>query len=429
MCSLSLSGFNSFDDHQYVVHMPFEALQKRILDVQFDFSYKTPLHFLSYLEDQSLRDSYQVLKNKKDTPELKTVFVLGIGGANLGAQAIIDAFPKHESARSFVFLDTLYEGEEDEIRSITQSFKDPNEFLIIVISKSGKTIETVVNAKLLLSILEERFSTVKERIIVVTSKESPLHMWAHHHSITTSTIPQALTERFGLFSPVVIVPLLFSNLSLDDLYDGAKKALHDFTQVKKNTAPHVVRVATALDKRISNNIPTIIDFFFFNKNLEQVGKWSRQLFAESLGKSQTSLGQAFQKSITPTVSVGTTDLHSMLQLYLSQPEHRIAWFFNVESDHTNTIGDAKILHEILPKLSEETPEFILKVIYDSVIQTYTEHQLPYIESTLESVSEFDLGFHMMNEMLVVIILSELWNVNPYDQPHVEGYKFLIRKAL
>lgn len=57
---------------------------------------------------------------------------------------------KHESARSFVFLDTLYEGEEDEIRSITQSFKDPNEFLIIVISKSGKTIETVVNAKLLL---------------------------------------------------------------------------------------------------------------------------------------------------------------------------------------------------------------------------------------------------------------------------------------
>jgi glucose-6-phosphate isomerase len=119
----------------------------------------------------------------------------------------------------------------------------------------------------------------------------------------------------------------------------------------------------------------------------------------------------------------------MLQLYLSQPEHRIAWFFNVESDHTNTIGDAKILHEILPKLSEETPEFILKVIYDSVIQTYTEHQLPYIESTLESVSEFDLGFHMMNEMLVVIILSELWNVNPYDQPHVEGYKSLIRKAL
>jgi glucose-6-phosphate isomerase len=75
--------------------------------------------------------------------------------------------------------------------------------------------------------------------------------------------------------------------------------------------------AKILAKNIFDNYKRgleIIDFFFFNSELESLGKWCRQLIAESLSV------------LTPTVSLGPTDLHSMLELYLGGPRDRFTLF-------------------------------------------------------------------------------------------------------
>jgi len=58
----------------------------------------------------------------------------------------------------------------------------------------------------------------------------------------------------------------------------------------------------------------IFDLFLFSTDLESVGLWNRQLVAESLGKEFNLEGDRVNVGLTPTVSIGSTDLHSMAQL-------------------------------------------------------------------------------------------------------------------
>ncbi|MFK5284205.1 hypothetical protein ACI3PL_31965, partial [Lacticaseibacillus paracasei] len=61
------------------------------------------------------------------------------------------------------------------------------------------------------------------------------------------------------------------------------------------------------------------DTFVFNPELESLGKWYRQLLGESIGKEVAGAGDTGRVGIVPTVSVGSTDLHSVGQLYLGGP--------------------------------------------------------------------------------------------------------------
>ncbi len=55
----------------------------------------------------------------------------------------------------------------------------------------------------------------------------------------------------------------------------------------------------------------------------------RQLTSESLGKKFDLNKKLVEIGIMPTVSIGTTDLHSMAQLYLSGPRDKFTTFVNV----------------------------------------------------------------------------------------------------
>ena len=53
----------------------------------------------------------------------------------------------------------------------------------------------------------------------------------------------------------------------------------------------------------------------FSNSFEDYGKWLKQLTAESLSKKNSKL------KIIPMTSIGTTDLHSVSQLFYSHPEN------------------------------------------------------------------------------------------------------------
>ena len=90
---------------------------------------------------KSLTKSYQNSYKKKQLNRYKkssNYRVIGMGGSTLGTQTIYD-FLKHKIKKKFVFVNNLKDG---------QKKIDKKDFVNLIVSKSGNTIETIVNSNI-----------------------------------------------------------------------------------------------------------------------------------------------------------------------------------------------------------------------------------------------------------------------------------------
>ena len=92
---------------------------------------------------QSLKRNYQDFFKKKELKKYKSfknIRVIGMGGSSLGTEAIYD-FLKYKVTKNFTFINNL-----------NPKFKKENnkKMLNLIVSKSGNTIETIVNANILI---------------------------------------------------------------------------------------------------------------------------------------------------------------------------------------------------------------------------------------------------------------------------------------
>ena len=159
-----------------------------------------------------------------------------------------------------------------------------------------------------------------------------------------------------------------------------------------------------MQKKIS-----LLNEFYFAPELESLGKWYRQLVGESLGKSH-------DVGITPIVSIGSTDLHSMAQLYFGGPRDKFTNLIRVENEQ-GTAALAKSFFKIM------------NAIYGGVRAAYIKNQLPFTEIIFEDISEHTLGAYMQFKTMEIMYLGRLMDVNAFDQPAVEDYKEETRKLL
>ena len=149
----------------------------------------------------------------------------------------------------------------------------------------------------------------------------------------------------------------------------------------------------------------IHDSFFFDSAFETVGKWYRQLMAESLGKDG--------KGIMPTVSMGTVDLHSMAQLYFAGPHIRYTTFFPAVID---TTSNHRMAH-------------VQEVIFQGVQAAYAKAGLPFTTIKGLAKKEETIGALLQLKMIEIVYLGYLMQVNAFDQPQVELYKQEVRRLM
>ena len=91
---------------------------------------------------KSLSKNYQNSYKKKRLNKYKqssNYRVIGMGGSTLGTQAIYD-FLKHKIKKNFIFIDNL----------LNKQKKEKKNFINLIVSKSGNTIETIVNSNILI---------------------------------------------------------------------------------------------------------------------------------------------------------------------------------------------------------------------------------------------------------------------------------------
>ena len=90
---------------------------------------------------QSLKKNYQDFFKKKELKKYKSfknIRVIGMGGSSLGTQAIYD-FLKYKIKRNFIFINNL---------SPKLKKENNKKMLNLIVSKSGNTIETIVNTNI-----------------------------------------------------------------------------------------------------------------------------------------------------------------------------------------------------------------------------------------------------------------------------------------
>ncbi len=402
-----------------------QAFRNRLEDLiqKRDFSSEY-VSFLLPTEKNILEESKKLAKEFSD---FENIAIIGIGGSNLGTAAIYDALNKsiesHIPRKWVYFFDTT----DTEytlttlIDKVEKKLIADEKIILTVISKSGTTTETIALASTIYNILIPKYEKHVE-IVTISDEDSKMDRLALSKWWKNLHIPKMVGGRYSVFSNVGIFPLTFMGLDTDELIEWARQSLEDFL---KNPESHKsTEVATGVYKDFPQR--NLFQHWFFSKKLENLGKWYRQLLAESVGKERmgrTSVG------ITPTVAIGTIDLHSVAQLEIAHSEDRsIAIIETKQSSDEHIIGASPFL-DIIPDIRGKSFEKIMKSGAEWFRSALLSRNVPVYSYVLSTDTPYDIGYWLQTKMIEVALIWYFFDVNPFDQPNVEEYKIGMRNAL
>ncbi len=357
---------------------------------------------------------------KRLHPQL--IVVVGIGGSNLGTMAVQEAllgknWNLHNTPR-ILYADTV---DPDSLQVIIEEMQNVlrqgQQILLNVITKSGSTTETIANFEVLINVLKKHRKDAEKYVVVTTEKNSKLWNLAVKNNFSALEIPQNVGGRYSVFSPVGLFPLGLLGINLKELLDGAAemrgKCLADYN---KNIA--AIGASLLFNHSKERNI---YDTWLFATDFESLGIWHRHLLAESCGKDG--------KGLTPTVSIGSTDLHSMAQLDLAGPQDKFTNFVFTHFDNTLKVPYYPEYGALVPDLQKKELNHIMHAIKSGTMMAYKKGKRPYTETRLDGKNAASIGAFMQLKMMETILFAKLLGVNAFDQPAVEMYKKETRRLL
>ena len=379
--------------------------EKKIIDTVSN------LPALNIIFDQNkLAETKKIIENYKLNK--KKIILFGTGGSNLGARSLYNI--NNNKKINIEFYDNVDPYTFDKFFE-NIDFKTTG---FIIISKSGSTPETLAQFASLyqLALQKNNIEELLSNILIITEfKESPLYKISKEKKCLVLEHDNEIGGRYSIFSNVGIVPAILSGINVSELYNGAKEI---FNNIEKNSALDLSKYLCGdKQKQFTSNV-----IMTYSDNLYFFGKWYLQLWAESIGKNK--------KGITALHSIGTTDQHSQLQLYLDGPNDKFFTF--ITTNHINK--GPKLNNDIFE--NTEIDYFQNKKIGDlmdaeqkATIETFRINKFSFREIFLPKVDEINIGKLLSLSMIETIAACIYLDVNPFDQPAVEQGKTLAKKYL
>jgi glucose-6-phosphate isomerase len=408
---------------------------ERIKEAIAGGGYHTPYASVNLLADEQLMQSVLALAQEKKALRPTALVVIGIGGSNLGTQAVHQAlygtfYNEQEPEIKVYFADTVdTDYIYDIILLIEQELEKDHNIILNVISKSGSTTETIANFELFLHLLKQAKKVDYQKYIVVTTDEgSRLWNFAQQEGCACLAIPEQVGGRYSVFSAVGLFPLALLGVDIAALRDGARSMLSGCTYDDIFNNPAALSAAILYTHYQAG--VNIHDTFLFSVDFEGLGKWYRQLMGESIGKEITKDGQQMHVGITPTVSLGSTDLHSVAQLYLGGPYDKLTTFVSVEKNKSNVVlPQLERFENLVAKIQGKSLSSIMDAIEQGVRTAYYKNKRPFVSVVLPEKSAYSVGQFLQFKMIEMMYLGYMLGVNPFNQPQVELYKKETRKIL
>lgn len=418
-CSLQ---HNCLLDYQERIQPELKAM-KQALQTNYEDSRAS----LCLLDDDKMIEDINTLISEKQQLNPTHLVVVGIGGSNLGTIAVQEAvLGKHynstNSKPKIHYADTV---DTDHLSTIIHTLKTAlqnNENVIInAVSKSGGTTETLANFQILLDVLKSYRDNYQDYIVITTDKDSKFYHLAQQEEFSILEIPKKVGGRFSVFSAVGLFALGMIGINIQALLAGAKTARDQ--GLKENINDNPSALSAALIYHYAHEGAVIHDTFIFSNTLESIGKWYRQLMGESIGKEYDISGNHVNCGITPTVSIGSTDLHSMAQLYLAGPHDKFTTFLRIDNNNTTlTVPPNPTYEHLVDNIQGTSLSHIMDAILTGTQQAYLKGNRSFVEISISDKSETSIGHLLQMKMMEMMYLGFLLEVNPFDQPNVEAYK-------
>ena len=347
---------------------------------------------------QSLSKNYKDKFNKSFLNKIKknkNYRLLGMGGSTLGSQAIYQFF-ENTVKNNFEFIDNL------------QSKKNINKkkYTNLIISKSGNTIETIVNANILIKKKDANF-------FITENKKNYLHLLAKQLKADVIEHNNFIGGRYSVLSEVGMLPAELMGLKSKNF-----RQFNSLVKSKKfinNLINNVASTIYFIKKRKFNSV--IINY---DERSENLFKWYQQLISESLGKNN--------KGLLPIVSTMPKDNHSVMQLYLDGFKNNFYTFFIVREKSSEKIDNKNILksHNFLKNKKISDIVYAQKKATETV---FKKKNLPFRSFEIRERNEKTLGELFCFFILETILLGRSLKVDPFDQPAVELIKTETKKNL
>jgi len=374
--------------------------------------------FLAWLDlpqKISLSEIDKINKIAANWKSYDAVVVVGIGGSYLGAKAVIEVLSKYfEKNDAPEMLFAGHQLDENYLSELLEYLADKN-YGIIVISKSGTTLEPALAFRLLLNQIKDRFteSAIKERVIAITDvQKGALRKLVTQYDLESFIVPDDIGGRYSVLTAVGLLPIAVAGWNIKEMIKGASEMQ---TQLQEERADNIAISYAAIrnllyEKGFTNEVLaySVQRFRFF-------AEWWKQLFGESEGKEQ--------KGIFPVSLNYTTDLHSLGQ-YMQEGERKLFETFIrlSKSDKTLTVSKTAENYDELNYLAGKTVHHINSKAEEGTIEAHYSGGVPVLQIVIDDLSEKTVAELIYFFEISCAISGYLLGVNPFDQPGVEAYK-------
>jgi glucose-6-phosphate isomerase len=382
--------------------------------------------FLGWIDLPADYDKTEFSRVQKAAEKIKSdsdvLLVIGIGGSYLGSRAAIEmlnhsfynALPKGKrTTPQIIFVGNNISSTY--MKDVIDLLEE-KDFSINVISKSGTTTEPAIAFRIFRKLLEEKYGKeeARKRIYATTDKaRGALKTLANEEGYETFIIPDDVSGRYSVLTPVGLLPIAASGLDIEKMMQGAQAAREDFghSELEENAAYQYAVVRNVL----YNKGKTIEMLINYEPALQYFLEWWKQLFGESEGKDQ--------KGIYPSSANFSTDLHSLGQyvqegrrdlfetiIKVDRPRHVL----KIEKEENDLDG--------LNYLAGQTIDFVNNKAFEGTMLAHTDGGVPNLIVHIPELDEYTFGYLVYFFEKACAMSGYLLGVNPFDQPGVEAYK-------
>ena len=393
-----------------------------------------------------LHDFTERIRNNVDA-----VVSLGIGGSFLGNKVLFDVFcgefwntltkEQRKGLPKVYFsgqnIDTRRTGDIiNHLKAMAQTTKSHEgrkfKVMLIVISKSGGTLDTMSNFMVMYDALKQD-SDIEIEIVAVTDpnmeKKTLLKQLAVDSGWEQFAVPDGVGGRFTIFCEVGLSTAAVIGMDIEKFLEGARHM--DEACKNDDIWQNPAWLNAALKHIASEKYGRKIEVMMpYGDYLKSVSEWYIQLLAESLGKKFDKEGNVVNRGRTPLVAVGTTDMHSQTQQHQEGTLDKVVQFVKVEK-----WANDYVIPNIFPNVAKLAD--ISGVTMSEALEVARQSNADALKSdnrfnacfSLPELNEYHLGELLYMLAMSVAYEGELLNVDAFNQPGVEAYKRIMGPKL
>ena len=367
---------------------------------------------LQMLEPERIRKAAEKIREESDI-----CVVVGIGGSYLGCRAAIELLQgaQRNLGKGKGDPQILFAGNNLSSRywnNLLKQLKD-KDYSVIVISKSGTTMEPAIALRSLRWMMERKYGTdgAKSRIYAVTDPlEGALRQMAQEEGWECFFIPTGVVGRFSVLTAAGLLPMAVAGIDIETLLEGAAQAKEDYSL---GSYENPVWLYAAVRNLLYRGGKAIELFASFEPDFQMFGRWWQQLFGQSEGKDG--------KGIFPAAAELTADLYCLGQLIqdgqrnlfetvvrFEPPENKVP----IDSDWKNLDGLNYLEGKNLDEVEEKA--------FLGIVNAHVDGGVPVITVDCGPLNEKTVGELFYFLELACGTSAYLLEVNPFNQPGMES---------